>query len=64
LYAVRNLIVEADAYPDAIGSVVEESGFEAATEVANARTLANVRISGAKTHPGDEMIDPGVRHLF
>src|SRR5580704_3501016 len=62
LGVIRHLIIEADAHGDPVRRVIEEGSFQTATEIADSRTWTNMRIGRAKTHPGDEMIDPGVGH--
>ena len=58
------LIVNANTHRYAVRSVIQESGFQPASEITHARAWANIRIGSAKSHPRNEMVYSGVRHLF
>src|SRR5206468_7235915 len=59
-----HLIINANTACDFIFRKIEERHFQAASQIANSRTSAQVRIRRAEPHLGYEMIDLGVGHLF
>jgi hypothetical protein len=62
--AVTHLIVYADTVRDAFGGEIQKRGIQPATQVAHARSLADVRICGLETQASDEMVQRGVGHYL
>src|SRR5712672_1220269 len=62
--AVSDLIVYADTVRDAFGREIQKRSVQSTTQVAHARSLADVRICGLKTHASDEMVQRGVGHYL
>src|SRR5437016_4855305 len=62
--AVSHLIVYADTVSDAFGGEFQKRSVQSTTQVAHARSLADVRICGLKTHASDEMVQSGVGHYL
>src|SRR5437868_15295524 len=62
--AVSHLVVYADTVRDTPGGEIQKRCVQPATQIANARSLADVRICGLETQPSDEMIQGSVGHYL
>ena len=62
--SISHLIIDAHAFGDALCGKVQKCGVQAASQIADSRTLANVGIRGFEAHAGNEMIERGVRHYL
>src|SRR4029077_9344226 len=62
--AVPHLIVHPDAVGNSFGGKIQKRRIPAATQIADAASLANMREGGAEAHACDEVVQRGVGHLF
>src|SRR5258708_32345207 len=61
---VSHLVVYADTVRDTLGGEVQKRSVQPATQIAHARSLADVGICGLETQPSDEMVQRGVGHYL
>src|SRR5260370_25322792 len=62
--AISHLVVHAYAVRDSVGRIIQECRVEAAAQIANACSLAELRVGGTKPHARTEVIQTGVGHYF
>src|SRR5258707_4301653 len=61
---VSHLVVYTDTVRDTLGGEIQKRSVQPATQVAHARSLADVRICGLETRASNEMVQRSVGHYL